>query len=211
MVAFALLENPVVKTWGRGMLVAAWAALVAGGVWLLAAYANAPGPSTGAASEWAAGGALGRDPVRPTLLMFLHPLCPCSRASVEELNTLLARAPVKPAVKAVFIRPAGAADGWERQGLWRSAADIPGVETLADPEGAEALRFGIRTSGHVLLYAPGGALLFSGGITSARGHSGDNAGLDRVLERLRDPSLPPAVGPVFGCLLFSASCVEDHP
>lgn len=211
MVALNVRRSPLALAWGRGLLVLAWAALVGGGVWLLSAYANAPGPSTRAAVVWTAGGALSRDPLRPTLVMFLHPLCPCSRASVEELNTLLARAPVKPAVKAVFIRPAGAADGWERQGLWRSAADIPGVETVADPEGAEARRFGIETSGHVLLYASDGTRLFSGGITSARGHSGDNAGLDGVLERLRDPSLPPATAPVYGCLLFSESTGEEHP
>jgi hypothetical protein len=211
MVAFALLENPAARTWGRGLLVAAWAALVAGGVWLLAAYANAPGPSTRAAAEWTDGGLLARDPVRPTLVMFLHPRCPCSRASVEELNALLARAPVKPAVTTVFIRPAGAADGWERQGLWSQAEAIPGVKTIADAEGAEARRFGIRTSGHVLLFAPDGRCLFSGGITTARGHSGDNAGLDGVLERLRDPLLPTVTTPVFGCLLFAATCDEEHP
>ncbi|HEU4339229.1 MAG TPA: hypothetical protein VFS19_04105 [Planctomycetota bacterium] len=204
-------QYPAFKSWARGLLVVAWAALVAVGAWLLTSYANAPGPSSGVAAGWAAGGALGRDPVRPTLLMFLHPHCPCSRASVEQLNTLLARATVKPVVKAVFIRPPGAAAGWERQGLWRSAEAIPGVETVADPEGAEARRFGIETSGHALLFAPDGARLFSGGITSARGHSGDNAGLDLVLERLRDSSLPTASTSVFGCLLFAASCDEDHP
>ncbi|HKS16351.1 MAG TPA: hypothetical protein VJU16_03510, partial [Planctomycetota bacterium] len=75
----------------------------------------------------------------------------------------------------------------------------------------EARRFGIETSGHVLLFSPGGARLFSGGITSARGHSGDNAGLDLALERLRNPSLPTASTSVFGCLLFGATFEEEKP
>jgi hypothetical protein len=143
--------------------------------------------------------------------MFLHPQCPCSRASLDELDTLLARAAVRPAVKAVFVRPAGMEPGWEREGLWSSAAAIPGVETVADPDGAEARRFGVQTSGHVLVFAPNGVRLFSGGITSARGHAGDNAGLSQILGRLKDTSLPAATTPVFGCLLFAGIPAEDQP
>ena len=47
---------------------------------------------------------------------------------------------------------------------------------LRDDDGAEARRFGAETSGQTLLYDEHGALLFSGGITGARGHAGDNAG-----------------------------------
>ena len=47
---------------------------------------------------------------------------------------------------------------------------------LRDDDGAEARRFGAETSGQTLLYDARGALAFSGGITGARGHAGDNAG-----------------------------------
>jgi hypothetical protein len=52
---------------------------------------------------------------------------------------------------------------------------------LADPDGREAQRLGAVTSGHVLLYDRAGQLLFTGGITGARGHEGDNAGGESVI------------------------------
>jgi hypothetical protein len=193
------------------LLVTAWAATVGGGVWFLWTYASRPGPSGIAAVGWPRESALGIDPIRPTLVMFAHPQCPCSRASLYELDTLLARAAIRPTTKVVFVRPVGMDPGWERKGLWPSAAAIPGVEVVADPGGAEARRFGVQTSGHVLLFGPDGVRLFSGGITSARGHAGDNQGLSNVLDRLRDASLPAATTPVFGCLLFAAIPAENSP
>jgi hypothetical protein len=193
------------------LMVAAWAAAVVAGIWVLWRYANRPGPSGAAASAWPADTGLRRDPSHSTLIMFIHPRCPCSRASVEELDTLLARAKSRPSVKALFIRPAGMELGWERQALWSSAAAIPGVETSVDSEGVEARRFGVETSGHVLLFGPDGSLRYSGGITAARGHSGDNAGLTLILDRLRDAALPPATAPVFGCLLFDDLSQENEP
>src|SRR5688572_29186809 len=143
-----------------GLLVLAWAAAVGAGIWMLWRYANGPGPSGAAAAAWPGGSSLRPDPARPTLLLFLHPLCPCSRASVEELDVLLARAKIRPAVKALFVRPPGLEPGQERQGLWSSAAKIPGVELAVDADGVEARRFRAETSGHVLLFAPDGSLRF---------------------------------------------------
>jgi hypothetical protein len=76
----------------------------------------------------------------------------------------------------LFLRPAGFADGWEKSDLWQSAADFQGVTLVRDDEGREARRFGAATSGQTLLYDAGGALVFSGGITGARGQMGANAG-----------------------------------
>jgi len=209
-----IIEPVRVLPWGGlvlGLLVAAWAAAVGGGVWFLWSYASRPGPAGPAAFAWPAESALNLDPSRATLIMFLHPKCPCSRASVDQLDTLLARAAVKPVTKAVFVRPAGTESGWERKGLWESASAIPGVETIVDPEGVEARRFGVKTSGHVLLFGPDGTLRFSGGITSARGHSGDNRGLADVIDRLRDGALASSTTPVFGCLLLTDDACEDKP
>jgi len=99
------------------LLVTAWAATVGGGVWFLWTYASRPGPSGIAAVGWPRESALGIDPIRPTLVMFAHPQCPCSRASLYELDTLLARAAIRPTTKVVFVRPVGMDPGWERKGL----------------------------------------------------------------------------------------------
>ena len=77
------------------------------------------------------------------------------------------------------------------------------VAVRVDPEGVEARRFGSQTSGQIMLYDADGQLLFSGGITAARGHSGDNAGRNAILSLLTSGSSEQRGTPVFGCPLFS--------
>jgi hypothetical protein len=80
---------------------------------------------------------------------------------------------------------------------------------MADLEGRESRRFGAATSGQTLLYAADGRLLFNGGITESRGHSGDNAGrsaiLSLVLGLTSAPTGQPLSTPVYGCPLFDES------
>ena len=110
------------------------------------------------------------------------------------------------ATAVLMLRPAGMPDDWVHTDLWSSAAAIPGVSVLADDEGAEARRFGAATSGQALLYSADGQLLFAGGITESRGHSGDNAGRSAieslVLGSQTIPTTRPALTPVYGCPLF---------
>ena len=75
-------------------------------------------------------------------------------------------------------------------------------QTCLDEGGVEASRFGAATSGQAILYDGDGRLVFSGGITAARGHFGDNAGSQALARLLIDgmPSRPHT--PVFGCALF---------
>jgi hypothetical protein len=84
--------------------------------------------------------------------------------------------------------------------LWETAAAVPGVRVVRD-DGAEAWRFGARVSGQVMVYDHAGRLQFSGGITGARGHEGDNAGRDAI-EALLAGRPHAASAFVFGCLLF---------
>lgn len=95
-------------------------------------------------------------------------------------------------------------EGWERTGLWSSAAAISGVMVRADIDGEAARRFGAATSGQALLYAIDGRLLFSGGITESRGHEGDNAGRSAIAALvLGAKTATPAASPVYGCPLFN--------
>jgi hypothetical protein len=52
-----------------------------------------------------------------------------------------------------------------------------------------------------VLYNSDGQLLFSGGITGARGHEGDNAGEDLVIAGLNGQNVGFQHTPVFGCSL----------
>jgi hypothetical protein len=56
----------------------------------------------------------------------------------------------------------------------------------------------------VILYDAAGRLRFSGGITAARGHAGDNLGRSAIVELLEGDSPTATATPVFGCSLLEA-------
>jgi hypothetical protein len=111
----------------------------------------------------------------------------------------------------LFLKPTDSSTDWEKTDLWQSAARIPGVNVVADDNGIEARRFHAVTSGQTALYDTDGRLLFSGGITSARGHSGDNAGRSAIVSLLNAGDANRTVTAVFGCPLYSnrSECLEE--
>jgi hypothetical protein len=133
--------------------------------------------------------------------MLAHPRCPCTRASIGELSLLMARCQGQVDTRVLFLKPAGAGEDWWKTDLWESASAIPGVSVLLDEDGAEARHFGAVTSGQTLLYDAEGRLVFSGGITGARGHSGDNTGRSTLVALIEGQRRSGGSGPVFGCSL----------
>jgi len=101
------------------------------------------------------------------------------------------------------MKPHGFADDWVKTDLWRHALRIPGVSVLVDEDGIEARHFRAVTSGQVLLYGADGRLLFSGGITSTRGHVGDNPGESAIEALVNTGSADDDHSLVFGCPLFN--------
>jgi len=139
-----------------------------------------------------------------TLVVFIHPRCPCSRATVGEIGWIMAKAKGLVQAQVWFYRPDGEPEAWAHTDLWRSAGQIPGVSVAGDEGGVEAVRFNASVSGQTLLYDRDGRCVFNGGITSARGHSGDNAGRSAVLTLLHGANLQKVETPVFGCALSGA-------
>lgn len=178
----------------------AWAGLALGGLVALTRYAGTPGASASAPARWPAESQVTRETGRPTALFFAHPRCPCTRASVQELGRLVARAGAGVDVTVLLACPAGAPSDWAETDLARAAAAIPGVRVVRDEDEREAARFGVVTSGQVLLYDGAGALRFAGGITAGRGHAGDNANR-AALEAALGGAVARADAPVFGCEL----------
>ena len=200
-------------TAGRLILItacAAWALVTGTGLGVLWRYENAPGPAVMPPSNWPSESRIQRASDRATLIMLSHPHCPCTRASIEELNRLMAQTQGRVTAYVLFLKPAGSSTDWEQTDLWRSAARIPGVNVFADDNGIEARRFHAATSGQTALYDLDGHLLFSGGITSARGHSGDNAGRSAIVSLLNTGEADKTETPVFGCPLYSngSECPE---
>src|SRR5688572_27967573 len=54
---------------------------------------------------------------RWSIVMFAHPRCPCTRASLTEFRELLTQAPAGVDAQVLFVRPKGTSDGWERGDL----------------------------------------------------------------------------------------------
>ncbi|MDG3005852.1 hypothetical protein [Paludisphaera mucosa] len=178
-----------------------WGVAVASGFGLLCRYESAPGAAGPPPDAWPAGSGLARDGSRPNVLMFAHPRCPCTLASLIELERLAGGCKGAASIRVLFFRPEGAGDGWARSAAWSKAESMPGVAVQLDPGGAEARRFGAATSGHVLVFDAGGRLAFSGGITRGRGVEGPNDWSAEAAESAIGVRVRCRDGPVFGCPL----------
>ena len=180
-----------------------WLGSVSSGLWALWAYENRPGIAAAAPDGWPAQTTLTRAVDRPTLVFLAHPQCTCTKASLEELAEILARAKNHPRTYVLFLKPDVFGAGWEQTDLWRAASALPDVTVMRDDSGVEAQRFGAETSGQTLLYDQKGALIFSGGITGSRGHAGENAGELALVSLLTRGRAERKTSNVFGCSLFA--------
>ena len=179
----------------------AWAGTAVLGGRALLKYENSPGEVGRVAPAWPPNSAVQLASDRPTLVMTVHPLCPCTRASVAELAELMARVQGKVRAYVLVYTPRETGSDWQNSDLRRAAADIPGVTVLSDIDGEEAERLGAETSGHAFLFDPTGRLVFNGGITASRGHAGDNAGESAIVSLINDHASKRSQTFVFGCSL----------
>jgi len=174
------------------------------GMRALIAFDQKAGAARVAPMRWPASSIIKRVKGRPEILVFVHPFCSCTAATMAELAQLSVRKKsgvITAAITVFFFRPRNS--GWAPNGLWKQAQSLEGAHVVWDDDGLEARRFGARTSGYALLYSSAGNLLFRGGVTSSRGHQGDNDGLDELSASL-DSQLPArAPSRVFGCALGS--------
>jgi hypothetical protein len=182
-----------------------WLGAVATGLWFVWSFDNASGVAANPPTRWPAESRLAHASDRPTLVLLAHPQCSCTVASLGELAEVLARVPAHPKTYVIFLKPAGFADEWVESDLWHRATRLPDVTVLQDDEGITARQFGAATSGQTFLYDAQGALLFSGGITGARAHAGDNTGRQSLVALLNHDRVAgrPSTN-VFGCPLFNS-------
>jgi hypothetical protein len=181
-----------------------WACAIVAGCGVLWSHANRAGARGEPPAAWPQTSSLVRSSTGGTLVMFAHPKCPCTQASLGELAVLRARAGKGFEIVVVFLDPEDTAADWRNTANVEAAAQIPGVTIRFDKGGREAHLFGAATSGHTELYDAGGRLVFTGGITAARGHAGDNAGREAILGWSAGGYARRSETPVFGCALAAA-------
>jgi hypothetical protein len=188
------------QRWQGRAAVFAWCACVALGMHATLRYSFSASPMAAAPDVWPADSSAPLDGERPTLLVFLHPYCPCSAATVTEIGRIVRSHPGGFDLQIRFCD----VDGGDVSDtpLWRAAAGIPGAR-LQISTGDEVRRFGVRTSGESLAYSPDGRLRFQGGVTISRGHEGESAGSRALVALLESGGLPCERMPVFGCRLFN--------
>ncbi|MBL7645616.1 MAG: RedB protein [Candidatus Hydrogenedentes bacterium] len=179
-----------------------WTLLLAAGACALSRYEFNGTMTTGVAEHWPDNSVVQLDSERPTLVMFLHPRCPCSAASITQLDRVLRRSPGRFRTWVLLVRPAGVPETWEAGANAEAALRLPETTLLIDSAGELARQFGARYSGTVQAFDTGGNRRFTGGITASRGHEGESLG-GLALRDIGAGRVPDAASmPVFGCSLM---------
>jgi hypothetical protein len=186
------------KLW-LGALVAVWLIILLFGHKLMNDYESEPGTIHSITKSWPAACQLNHNGW--TIVLAAHPFCPCTRATLNELNRLLSRCHSTPKIYALFYRPKKFEPNWNKTDLWREVSTFPGAIAIDDVDGLQSALFGADTSGETFLFSPEGKLLYHGGITAARGHEGDNAGEDSIISGINTGKVSVTDTPAFGCAI----------
>ena len=191
------------------VVIVAWFVATVVGFGALMSYSATAGDRGQPPPKWPLESHLKRDPLKPTIVTMVHPHCPCGRARLTELANLMTEIEGAPTVNVVFVKPKDVPANWENTGLANSALYIPGITMSVDNDAYEATLFRSHTSGQIMLYGTDDDLLFSGGITTARGQVGESPGR-RAIFALISKHPGQHSSPVYGCPLFSQKHREEN-
>lgn len=188
-----------------------WAAAVAVGVCLHAGAESSPSDGGGGPHVLPPIAALKTPPGVPLIAMALHPRCPCSPASVDELEALAGRSFQPVTVVVLVSTPAQDSEEWD-EAFDRISGKLSSMRVIKDRAGAIAASLGMHASGATLIYDSAGRLVFSGGLTLARGMAGANPAAIEAMKRAgcSEAALPVDThSPVFGCRLIEPGHREE--
>ena len=192
-----MLNQPTMS----GLTVVVWLGAILAGFAKWEKYDHTPGPEPIAEVDLA----VASSPCE--VVMFLHPQCPCSRASLGELIRMVSffpgRTKALPDIRVVMVLPDGVGEDWEQSSLCDLASSARALMVGHDRGGRAARKAGVVTSGHVIVRDAEGGVVFSGGITPARGRSGLSPGAS-ALRAILDGEPVSGKFPVYGCPLFDS-------
>jgi len=193
------------RPFNAGLFVFVWMLGLAAGFGGLMAYQTRAGVAAVSPTEWPSGTDLPFDARRFNLVLFAHPKCPCTRATLDELEVVLNRRREKIRATLCVFDPAGVPPDWAETSLVRMARGMPGVNVVVDRNGSMAAKFGAMTSGQVVMFDREGRRVFSGGITGSRGEAGENLGRNFLLALAGGEICGAAPTAVYGCALHEES------
>lgn len=192
-----------------GLALVGWATACAAGFGALWVYGKTPGLPGKPAEGWRLPEPMRADDGRPTVVLFAHPRCPCTRATFSELERIQRLESGLFAIRVVFFEPEDADEVWRSTDLWTRALAWRDTRVIPDPGGRLGVDAGAETSGTIAVYDASGAVRFWGGITPARGHEGASPGQYAVRQavRGRDPDSPTTS--IYGCALRTPHTPDD--
>lgn len=200
-----------ITLWQKHAMLVAWGGIVLASLGGMAVYQSTPGAvaadvDANALRRVAAHHDAATNSSKAThrLLVFAHPRCPCTEATIAELSRLVTWCAGRLDAEVYFYQPSGEPDAWSKTSLWEAADRIDGVRVRVDRDGTFARECDVSTSGQVLLINTEGHLLFSGGITPSRSHHGDNDGSAAIVAHITRGN-GDASTPVFGCEIFNVT------
>lgn len=173
----------------NSLIITSWLSLCTAGFAILAVYQHTPGPASEVSDTPGVDG--------KHIDFFLHPDCQCSKASLQELESVLDR--VSGLNDYQLNLYLFSAPGISQIDIGKKTAHDWNVQH--DEMGQFADHAGVKTSGHVLVYGAG-RLLFSGGVTASRGKPGANAYSGKLYQVLTQTVSETVNCPVFGCGLL---------
>lgn len=186
------------------VLTAIWFGLVVAVFSQMAIYQSTPGQSAEAARRMPVVAQVSPVAGAGTVIMFIHPKCPCTQASLSELERLVVEIPAETQTYVVCVVPNGVGEDWLDTALVSRAKSLAGVVVLNDTDGEMLSAFDAKTSGETFVYDENAERIFHGGITPSRGHEGISAGRVAVAELLGGRTEKSCTTPIFGCPLVAS-------
>lgn len=144
-------------------------------------------------------GTLHPKPGNIEVVMALHPQCPCSLNSLNELGRLLATTPETSHCTLLVYAPEDASEDWFDTANMRVAEKIAGLQVVRDVQAEHASLLGLSASGACVVIGDSGEILFRGGVTAGRSCAAESPGSRTVASILRGEPSVFITTPVFGC------------
>ena len=97
-----------------------------------------PGIPAAAPTSWPRDSALSKQPSKAAMLVWIHPHCPCSWATIRELERLLVHVSDDTDCQIILTRPAECGSDFVESDLTRAIRKIRGVSVVVDDDQRES-------------------------------------------------------------------------